>query len=82
MASINFPQAATVLIFGLLILGAVVEPTEAVCNVSCVRKGHITWRNYPGQQIPGCDCMCAPPDGRHCFVHMSNGMARRCWRGR
>ncbi|GJM96515.1 hypothetical protein PR202_ga13357 [Eleusine coracana subsp. coracana] len=78
MASINIPHAAAVLISGLLILVAVVERTEAVCNVAaCMRKGHIRCANYPDQQIPGCHCMCAPPDGRRCVVHIPNGMTKR-----
>ncbi|KAK3146182.1 hypothetical protein QOZ80_3BG0262730 [Eleusine coracana subsp. coracana] len=69
-----------VLISGLLILGAVVEPTEAVCTVACVKGAYIRCRNYPRQQLYGCVCHCAPPDGKRCVVHLPDRKAQRCWK--
>ncbi|KAK3149441.1 hypothetical protein QOZ80_3AG0217400 [Eleusine coracana subsp. coracana] len=69
-----------VLISGLLILGAVVEPTEAVCTVACVKGAYIRCRNYPRQQLYGCACHCAPPDGKRCVVHLPDRKAQRCWK--
>ncbi|GJM96514.1 hypothetical protein PR202_ga13356 [Eleusine coracana subsp. coracana] len=65
---------------GLLILGAVVEPTEAVCTVACVKGAYIRCRNYPRQQLYGCACHCAPPDGKRCVVHLPDRKAQRCWK--
>ncbi|TVU45234.1 hypothetical protein EJB05_04710, partial [Eragrostis curvula] len=78
MASNNL--SLIVLISGLLILGAVVDPTEAVCTVACVKDAYITCRNYPGKQLYGCACPCAPPDGKRCVVHLPNRPAKRCWK--
>ncbi|KAJ1293731.1 hypothetical protein BS78_01G091400 [Paspalum vaginatum] len=81
MRASNFSIAA-ILLSGLLILGAVVEPNEAVCNLACARGAHITCRNYPGEQLYGCACKCAPPDGKRCVVHLGDGLAKRCWKNR
>ncbi|WVZ60452.1 hypothetical protein U9M48_010470 [Paspalum notatum var. saurae] len=61
----------------LMILGAVVEPSEAICNLACVRGAYITCSNYPGEQLYGCACKCAPPDGKRCVVHLGDGSAKR-----
>ncbi|KAG0547728.1 hypothetical protein BDA96_01G105200 [Sorghum bicolor] len=81
MVSFNLSMAAVVLLSGLVILGAV-EPSEAVCNVDCVRGTYITCKNYPAQQLYGCACKCAPADGKRCVVHLGGGSTKRCWKRR
>ncbi|KAF0898751.1 hypothetical protein E2562_009356 [Oryza meyeriana var. granulata] len=71
MASINLSLAVIVALFsGFLILGAAGEDE---CGFLCVDGTYVTCANYPGQQFPGCNCVCGPSDGRGCAVHNPDG---------
>ncbi|CAD6262291.1 unnamed protein product [Miscanthus lutarioriparius] len=68
MASVNLSLTVVVALFsGFLILGATVGEDE--CGYLCVEGAYVTCANYPGQQFPGCNCVCAPSDGQGCVVH-------------
>ncbi|CAL5014880.1 unnamed protein product [Urochloa decumbens] len=74
MGSNNLSLALVVaLFFGLLILGPVVGEDE--CGFLCVDGTYVTCENYPGQQFPGCNCVCGPTYGRGCVVHDADGSA-------
>lgn len=57
---------------GLLVLGEMCG-TEAACAVQ-------TCDNYPGKQLDGCDCVCAPDNGRNCVLHLQSGSTYNCSR--
>ena len=57
---------------GLLVVGAVGVDE---CGFLCVDGTYVTCANYPGQQFPGCNCVCGPSDGRVCVVHNPDGSA-------
>ncbi|KAI4998123.1 hypothetical protein ZWY2020_053465 [Hordeum vulgare] len=68
-----------IITFLLLVSGlAVSGDAKATCGVVCVQGGHITCDNYPGQMLDGCDCQCAPMDGKGCVLHPNRGPATEC----
>ncbi|KAF8675425.1 hypothetical protein HU200_047795 [Digitaria exilis] len=73
MASMKLSFAFILLLSGkllawLLVLGEM-GCTEAACAVQCIQGGYITCDNYPGKQLEGCVCECAPKDGQNCVLH-------------
>uniref|UniRef100_A0A453HBL7 Bowman-Birk serine protease inhibitors family domain-containing protein n=1 Tax=Aegilops tauschii subsp. strangulata TaxID=200361 RepID=A0A453HBL7_AEGTS len=67
--------------FLLLVSAALVvfgDAKKAPCAVVCVQGGHITCDNYPGQKLDGCDCQCAPKDGKGCVLHLNSGSTNQC----
>ena len=52
----------------LVVLGEV-GGTEAACPVRCVQAAYLTCDNHPSKQLGGCDCQCAPKDGKNCRLH-------------
>ncbi|KAJ1272801.1 hypothetical protein BS78_06G229500 [Paspalum vaginatum] len=78
MASINLSLAVVVAFFsglGLLVMGTAGEDE---CGFLCVDGTYVSCANYPGQQFPGCQCICGPRDGHDCFVHGPDGSAEKC----
>ncbi|KAJ4764654.1 hypothetical protein LUZ62_075029 [Rhynchospora pubera] len=71
MASLRIPLTFLFL-SGLMVLG-MVQNGEALCTLMCVPGSYITCKNYPDQQLYGCSCACAPPDGEDCEVHFPDG---------
>ncbi|KAL5217806.1 hypothetical protein ABZP36_018490 [Zizania latifolia] len=77
MAFIKLSLTLVLLVSGLVMLGTI-ESSEAVCNLFCVRGTYITCGNRPGEQLYGCACRCAPPDGVDCVVHYADGSTQKC----
>jgi hypothetical protein len=42
----------------------------AACGMQCFQGGYITCDNYPYQELDGCDCQCAPKNGKNCKLHL------------
>ncbi|TVU45231.1 hypothetical protein EJB05_04707, partial [Eragrostis curvula] len=77
MASTKLLSLTCVLLLsGLVVLGEI-GGTEAACDVQCIQGGHITCDNYP-KQLEGCDCQCAPKDGKNCVLHLQHGPPFNC----
>ncbi|KAF7080585.1 hypothetical protein CFC21_084638 [Triticum aestivum] len=66
----------------ILLLSAVLVvfgDAQATCDlVRCKQGGHITCKNYPGQKLDGCACVCAPKDGKHCVLRLDDGSTYDC----
>ncbi|BAF13090.1 uncharacterized protein [Oryza sativa Japonica Group] len=77
MASIKLSLACVLLISGLVMLERI-EHTEAVCTLFCAKGTYITCSNHPYEQLYGCACRCAPPDGVDCVVHLADGSTQQC----
>uniref|UniRef100_A0A0E0KIP0 Bifunctional inhibitor/plant lipid transfer protein/seed storage helical domain-containing protein n=1 Tax=Oryza punctata TaxID=4537 RepID=A0A0E0KIP0_ORYPU len=77
MASIKLSLALVLLISGLVMLETI-EHTEAVCTLFCAQGTYITCSNHPYEQLYGCACRCAPPDGVDCVVHLADGSTQQC----
>ncbi|XP_006650544.1 uncharacterized protein LOC102706547 [Oryza brachyantha] len=78
MASIKLSLTLVLLISGVVMLGTDIEGTEAVCTMFCVQGTYVTCSNHPGEQLYGCACRCAPPDGVGCVVHLADGSTQQC----
>ncbi|KAF7052538.1 hypothetical protein CFC21_060622 [Triticum aestivum] len=69
------------LTFVLLLSAALVVlgDAQATCDlVRCIQGGHITCKNYPGQRLDGCACVCAPEDGKRCVLRLDDGSTYDC----
>ncbi|KAL6843516.1 hypothetical protein ACP4OV_026578 [Aristida adscensionis] len=67
------------LLSGLLVFGEAggAAPSAVECAaVRCIQGGYITCKNYPGKKLDG--CVCAPPDGEHCVLHLHSGSSYKC----
>ncbi|XBI73402.1 uncharacterized protein LOC125550534 [Triticum urartu] len=63
----------------LLSVLVVFGDAQATCDlVRCKQGGHITCKNYPGQKLDGCACVCAPKDGKHCVLRLDDGSTYDC----
>ncbi|XP_062213272.1 uncharacterized protein LOC133914144 [Phragmites australis] len=70
MASMKL-SFAFILLSGLVVFGEIGGTAAAgACEVQCIQGGYITCDNYPGKQLDGCDCQCAPRNGRNCVLHL------------
>ncbi|RCV41040.1 hypothetical protein SETIT_9G104000v2 [Setaria italica] len=78
MASMKVSFAFILLLSGLLVLSEM-GSAEAACPVRCIQGSYITCGNYPSKQLGGCDCQCAPKDGKNCRLHfLSTGGTFDC----
>ncbi|VAI02170.1 unnamed protein product [Triticum turgidum subsp. durum] len=65
----------------VLLLSALVVfgDAQATCDIiRCKQGGYITCKNYPGQKLDGCACVCAPEDGKGCVLHLDDGSTNKC----
>ncbi|KAL6843518.1 hypothetical protein ACP4OV_026580 [Aristida adscensionis] len=64
---------------GLVVLGEVGGAGAIDCaTVRCMQPGHITCANYPGKELEGCACVCAPDDGHGCVLYRQDGSTAKC----
>ncbi|XP_044984040.1 uncharacterized protein LOC123451094 [Hordeum vulgare subsp. vulgare] len=76
MVSAMKPSVTFVLLLSGLVVFGVIADAKAPCAVVCFQGGHITCDNYPGQELDGCDCECAPADGKGCVLHLDDGVTK------
>nr|ACG29767.1 hypothetical protein [Zea mays] len=80
-ASTKLSLAFVLLLSALVVLGEVGGSMAADCStLRCIQGGYITCDNYPGKQLDGCDCVCAPDNGRNCVLHLQSGSTYNCSR--
>ncbi|KAL6637790.1 hypothetical protein ACP70R_025362 [Stipagrostis hirtigluma subsp. patula] len=77
MASMKLSLTFILLLSGLVVLGEI-GATEAACAVQCFQGGYITCDNYPYRKLDGCDCQCAPKNGKNCVLHLHTGSTYNC----
>ncbi|KAF0914331.1 hypothetical protein E2562_028214 [Oryza meyeriana var. granulata] len=79
MASMKLSLAIVFLLSGLVVMSAIAgAEARTVCPVQCIQGGYITCDNYPYQKLDGCDCQCAPKDGKNCVLHLEHGPPFNC----
>ncbi|KAM3294244.1 hypothetical protein ACQJBY_037259 [Aegilops geniculata] len=74
VSAMKLSVTLVLLLSGLVVFGAIADAKKAPCAVVCFQGGHITCDNYPGQELDGCDCECAPADGKGCVLHLDDGV--------
>uniref|UniRef100_A0ACD5WEB7 Uncharacterized protein n=1 Tax=Avena sativa TaxID=4498 RepID=A0ACD5WEB7_AVESA len=74
VSSMKLSVTFLLLVSGLVVFGEIEGAAAQACAVVCFQGGHITCDNYPGQELDGCDCECAPADGKGCVLHLDDGV--------
>ena len=75
VSAMKLSVTLVLLLSGLVVFGEIADAkAKAPCAVVCFQGGHITCDNYPGQELDGCDCECAPADGKGCVLHLDDGV--------
>ncbi|VAI02172.1 uncharacterized protein LOC119293329 [Triticum dicoccoides] len=75
VSAMKLSVTIVLLLSGLVVFGETADAkAKAPCAVVCFQGGHITCDNYPGQELDGCDCECAPADGKGCVLHLDDGV--------
>ncbi|GJM96517.1 hypothetical protein PR202_gb11061 [Eleusine coracana subsp. coracana] len=73
MASMKLSFTFILLLSGLVVFGEISRTAArgvAGCHEPCVEAAYITCDNYPGKQMKGCVCECAPQKGVNCALHL------------
>ncbi|GJM96512.1 hypothetical protein PR202_ga13352 [Eleusine coracana subsp. coracana] len=78
MASAKLLSLTCILLLSGLVVSGEIKGTTAACDVQCIQGGHITCDNYPGKELEGCVCECAPKDGVNCVLHLEHGPSSNC----
>ncbi|PAN45179.1 hypothetical protein PAHAL_9G099500 [Panicum hallii] len=79
MASMKLSVTFLLLLSGLAVFGGTAAAAAKACGVQCFQGGYITCDNYPGKQLEGCACECAPRNGKNCVLHLlSSGTTSNC----